>query len=455
MTSRTRSTRSGDEQGGLPAKRMLGREVIVVLGASDPGIALLARALHALGVDMVEGEGADDWASDAGDWRRPRISEINAALLHAIDRRPDHPAHALPFPPAWWRRPGVQKLKRELCHAVEEALEDQLEPWGFADLATARLLPVWQEVFEQLGLQPVYLWALTHPTARANKAASRGARDSEEVRWFAYGADIFRYAGDHLAAVIDEDDWRKDPQRLIERLVERLRLRWRGTRLDLYETVGAVVAQGRDAAGEGPPPPAGLPLSMAFYEAAARLDDDEEARARVAGMAESAELLRPLISPFLPAMQGEEAQGGVEVASLRQEIEALRETCAELRRQAEGQATPADAQSPPDGRAAALELELEARLAEIRWLHEHYKTRLDEADTEAAALRAQLAGRGEGPATLAAGGQDDELAAAHAELRRLQSEMINLNNANERYLARIYELKKALEDRGLMSRVVG
>jgi len=33
--------------------------------------------------------------------------------------------------------------------------------------------------------------------------------------------------------------------------------------------------------------------------------------------------------------------------------------------------------------------------------------------------------------------------------------MINLNNANERYLARIYELKKALEDRGLMSRVSG
>jgi hypothetical protein len=433
---------------------MLGREVIVVLGATEPGIALLARALHALGVDMVEGDGAEIWSGEAGDHRRPRISALNSALLDAIDRRPEHPAHALPFPPAWWRRPAVQKLKRELCQEVESALDQQHDPWGFADLATARLLPVWHEVFEQLGLSPVYLWALTHPTATAGARTSRAGRDSEEVRWFAYGADIYRYAGDHLAAVIDEQDWTRDPQRLIERLVERLRLRWRGTRLDLYETVGEVVAQGREAAGEAPPPPAGLPLSMAFYEAAARLEEDEAARARVAGMAESAELLRPLIAPFLPAMQGAAEGGGEETASLRQEIEALRETCAELRRQAEGAASASGGPvEPAEGRAAALELELEARIAEIRWLHEHYRARLDEADAESEALRAQIGAGGEGPVTLAAAGQDDELAAAHAELRRLQSEMINLNNANERYLARIYELKKALEDRGLMSRV--
>src|SRR5688572_4208284 len=102
MASRPRSTRTDEGQAGLPAKRMLGREVIVVLGATEAGIGLLARALHALGVDMFEGDGAEIWAGEPGDHRRPRISELNAALLDAIDRRPDHPAHALPFPPAWW-----------------------------------------------------------------------------------------------------------------------------------------------------------------------------------------------------------------------------------------------------------------------------------------------------------------------------------------------------------------
>jgi hypothetical protein len=457
MASRTRTASTGEGQGGLPAKRLLGREVVVVLGASDPGVALLARALHALGVDMLEGDGADLWSGEAGDWRRPALTEINAALLDAIDRPPDHPAHALPFPPGWWRRPAVQKLRRDLAAAVETALETQTEPWGFADLATARLLPVWQEVFEQLGLSPVYLWALTHPTAHAGKG--RGSRDAAEVRWFAYGADIYRYAGEQIALVIDEGDWRDDPQRLIERLVERLRVRWRGTRLDLYETVGAVVAQGQQAAEEAPQP-AGLPLSMSFYQSAARMDEDPEARTRVAAMAESAELLRPLITPFLPALQagGPAGAPGEDVVSLRQEIEALRQTCADLRRQAESASPPqVEPTASPDGRIAGLELELEARVAETRWLHEHYKARLDEAEGEAEALRAQIAGRapGEGGETAPAAGQDEELAAAHAELRRLQSEMINLNNANERYLARIYELKKALEDRGAMSRVGG
>jgi hypothetical protein len=462
MATRTKSSGTETAHGGLPAKRLLGREVVVVLGATEPALSLMARALHALGVDMLEGEGADLWSGEAGDWRRSRLSELNAALLEAIERPPGHPAHALPFPPAWWRRPAVQKIKRALAQEVEAALEEQAEPWGFADIATARLLPVWQEVFDQLGLSPCYIWALTHPTAHAatgGGSKARAARDAAEVRWFAYGTDIYRYAGEHIAAVIDEGDWRADPQRLIERLVDRLRIRWRGTRLDLYETVGAVVAQGQDASDEAPQP-AGLPLSMSFYESAARMDEDADARARVAAMAESAELLRPLIAPFMRSLKapddGASETDGEEAVSLRQEIEALRQTCADLRREAESRPAPLETAPSGDGRITALELELEARVAETRWLHDHYKGRLEEVEAEVAVLRAQLAARGTGAeAVLAPGSQDEELAAAHAELRRLQSEMINLNNANERYLARIYELKKSLEDRGAMSRVGG
>jgi chromosome segregation ATPase len=110
---------------------------------------------------------------------------------------------------------------------------------------------------------------------------------------------------------------------------------------------------------------------------------------------------------------------------------------------------PAPAAPAPGGeeRLAALQLEVEARVAETRWLRDQFRERLREAEAETEALRQRLEANGPAPAAQRAG-DDEDLAAAHREVQRLQSEMVNLSNANERYLARIYELKKALEDRG-------
>lgn len=470
---------------GLPAKRLSGRQVVVLLGASEPALSVLSRTLQALGVDMLDapaGNGSadpsasQDSAQQGPAWRRDWIFDLNVRILQAVARAPDHFAHALPFPPGWWRRPAVQALKREAITSLEAALDSHDDLWGFADPATARLLPVWDDVFEQLGLTPLYVWSLTHPTqAPAVPGADPAtAAAAAEVRWFAYSADIFRYGADHLACVVDEDDWRTDPQGLMERLVEQLHLRWRGTRLDLYETVSAVVAEGMDASGEKRPArPASLPLSMSFYRSAKALFDEPDARERLRAMVDSAELLRPLIAPFLARLDGAQhlptsADGEEDVEVLRQEIAALRETCASLRHAAS--ATPQPDSAPPSRPAGeqndALELELQSRMAEIRWLHDRHAAEISEAQQEIELLRRQVAGGaaeggnggqgeddGSAPATAPSGADSAQLAVAQAEVARLQAEMVTLTNANERYLARIYELKKALEDHGAFERV--
>ena len=437
---------------GLPAKRLLGRSIVVLLGASAGGLSLLSRTLQALGVDMLEDDGpsaeaSDLWADADAAWRRPWITEANDALLAAIDRPDGHAFHALPFPAGWWRKPSVQKIRRDLTVQLAEALEDHQEPWGFADTHTARLLPVWNEVFEQLGLSPVYVWVLDMP-APARRSRGGGGRgkvaDTAEIRWFAYGADIFRYAGDRLATVVEEREWRRDPRPLMEDLVGRLQLRWRGTKLDLYETVSALLGEDDDEADTAVPT---LPLAINFHDAAARMIEDPEARAKVASMVESAELLRPLLAPFIngsPVMSAGSAPAGLDedAARLRQELAALRRTRADLQRIEDGEETGED--------LTALRTELQAREAETRWLHEQYRARLNEAEAEIDALRLRLSEGGDSPEGAAA--DAGELSSAQAEIQRLQSEMINLNNANERYLARIYELRKALEDQAASGR---
>lgn len=422
---------------GLPAKRMLGRSIVVIVGSDEQGLSILSRTLHALGVDMLEGEDGDLWSGEGDHWARPWVTGLNDAVLAALGREIGKPTHALPFPAGWWRRPAIQKIRRDMVQALGEALAGDGDLWGFADLRTARLLPVWQDVFDELGLNPVYLWALGDPSRAAGGRAGRGQRAASmaEVSWFTYNADIFKYAGDRIATVIDEAEWRNDPQPLMERLVARLQLHWRGTRFDLFETVSAVLS--RHEEDEAPPQRVApsLPLALVLHKAILAMEEDPDARERAAALVESAELLRPLIAPFLPALENgaaAPAAGQAARAPARPEPTGV----------AEGEPAP-----DSDARVAALQLEVEARVAETRWLRDQFRERLREAEAETEALRQRLESAGPAPAARRPG-DDEDLAAAHREIQRLQSEMVNLSNANERYLARIYELKKALEDRG-------
>lgn len=426
---------AGPSGSGLPAKRLLGRSIVVIIGSDGQGLSLLARTLHALGVDMLEGEASDLWSGEGDHWSRPWVGELNDRILQVLGREPDKPTHALPFPAGWWRKPAIQKVRRDICEALDSALVGHNELWGFADVATGRLLPVWQDVFDELGLNPIYLWALADPARAGAHGKGQRAVSLAEVAWFTCNADIFKYAGDRIATVIDEAEWRTDPQGLMERLVSALQLRWRGTRFDLFETVSAVLGQHEDEPDRPQRVAPSLPLAQVLHRAILAMQDDPDARERAAGLVESAELLRPLIAPFLPALEG-----GQPVA---------RPQTGQARAAAQAQAAAPRVEAPaPDDRVAALQMEVEARVAEARWLRDQFRERLREAEGEAEALRHRLAetegsGSGRRPAA-----DDDELAAAHGEIQRLQSEMVNLSNANERYLARIYELKKALEDRG-------
>jgi hypothetical protein len=181
-----------------------------------------------------------------------------------------------------------------------------------------------------------------------------------------------------------------------------------------------------------------LPLAQVLHRAILAMESDPEARERAAGLVESAELLRPLIAPFLPSLEGGQP--------LPQPLS--RPQGGQARAAAHAQAAPPRVQAEPDDKLAALQIEVEARVAEARWLRDQFRERLREAEVETEVLRHRLAEAESAASGSRPASDDDELAAAHSEIQRLQSEMVNLSNANERYLARIYELKKALEDRG-------
>jgi hypothetical protein len=133
------------------------RPVIVVLGSGRSGTSLLMQALAGLGMRVSERMVATRPDNPEGFFKDARIVKIQADLLRALGAWPFHP-----LPADWQSRPAAAEARVALREVL---LEQQAGEgvWGFKDPRTASFLPLWQDVFAELGLAPRYILALRAP----------------------------------------------------------------------------------------------------------------------------------------------------------------------------------------------------------------------------------------------------------------------------------------------------
>jgi len=415
--------------------RPTGRPVFVVLGMHGSGGTTLARVLQLLGVDIAPADAADNW-------ERPEISGINDRLLALLGRPLSGPAHALPFPAGWWSDPRIQAVKRDAQAVLRAALADRYGAWGFKDARVSRLLPFWDQVFDEMELAPAYLWAVRDPAGCAAAAVARGlAADAgvAQAMWFVYNADIHKGLGDGAALVVDHQAWADRPEAVVAAILDRLPLAWRGTPAELTECVRAIAV---DRPTSPPASPVHSPVVQSFFDALRDVEGSEASRRYRVQVTQAVEVLRTLVTPFAALVAGAPASlpaplppppaptsDGALLARAEQAEAALRET------------------------EEVLTREIEARVSENAWLGRQFadaKRRLAEAanpSAEAAPARAEL----DAALDLARTTQrklDDLYAAgerqrreAKEELERVQRDLQVQKAANEKYLSRIYELK--------------
>ncbi len=210
------------------------RPVVVVLGMARSGTSLLAQILHRLGVDMVDAPPNASPANPTGFWERPEIVALQDEILDLVDHPIASAAHVLPMSPGWWRDPKLFHVKRRLRDFVATSLSATDGLWGFKDPRTARLLPVWQEIFNDLGLNPRFVWAMRAPsesgTSMSLKSPELRPMSAEygTLMWFAYNMDVVGYAGNSIAAVVTYEDWFDNPEEAAIALNGKLGLVWPG-----------------------------------------------------------------------------------------------------------------------------------------------------------------------------------------------------------------------------------
>jgi hypothetical protein len=192
--------------------------IVTVLGMHRSGTSLCANMLQMLGVDMADASGASP-ANERGHWERSRINDLNDLVFAAFGRRWVDASHVLALPDGWLEDARVQQVQAALVGWLAPRLGGG-RAFGFKDPRTARLMPMWRQVYERLGAVPRYVFCVRDPAqvARSLSARDRMARGQAEYRWLVYNADAVAGVAGAPVCVVPYEDWFSRPVETARRL---------------------------------------------------------------------------------------------------------------------------------------------------------------------------------------------------------------------------------------------
>ena len=194
------------------------RPLIMVLGMHRSGTSLCANMLAAMGVDMAEVAGPSP-DNPRGHWERPRINDLHDEIFAMHGIRWSDPSHHLALPSNWHHEPAIRGIRARLAAYLTPLLQNP-NPIGFKDPRTARVLPMWDQLLEELNLEPRYVFCIRDPAqvVRSITARDQTARSHAEYRWLIYNAHALHGVGHHPVCIIPYTDWFTAPLATARRL---------------------------------------------------------------------------------------------------------------------------------------------------------------------------------------------------------------------------------------------
>lgn len=201
------------------------------------------NVLNALGLPLSDDLMPPTEYNEKGYFESWAISKIHDDILRAFGLTWAMPTTVRPLPPQWWRSPAVSQSRRQLVELVSREFEKAGNVWGFKDPRTARLLPMWKEIVDELGLEAKYVLVSRHPRdcVRSLQKRENMSPIQGELLWLEHNADAVAFTGGKLDAIVEYDRWFADGLPQAEYLIERLDLEHPGAG-GLSEMVQAIVS---------------------------------------------------------------------------------------------------------------------------------------------------------------------------------------------------------------------
>ncbi len=195
---------------------------IVVLGMLRSGTSSVAQALHKLGVHLGEPDELKpaDVDNQDGYWEHLRLRGANDQVMMLLGMVTNHAKMI----PSNWRDYERIDLHVARIKALLGKTFAGNELWGWKDPPTTLLVPMYEDIFSDLGLEPRYVICVRNPLDVAASMLRRGFNQSTEMEaigvWLQYTLGALHATTGKKRIVICFHEFLSDPAKCLVPLVD-------------------------------------------------------------------------------------------------------------------------------------------------------------------------------------------------------------------------------------------
>ncbi len=187
------------------------QKAICILGMHRCGTSAIARAVNLLGPHIGRAEHLMkpvDGDNPHGFWEHMSFFSLHERLLSYLSSSWDS---VWPLPEDWWNEPGISPYRKELKHLIKSEFTGQ-KLWMWKDPRTSLLLPLWQEVMQELDIEVNYLICVRNPIDVAASLSRRNnfSKDKSLSLWLLYNVSALFWTGGMKRILLHYDDLLED-----------------------------------------------------------------------------------------------------------------------------------------------------------------------------------------------------------------------------------------------------
>lgn len=152
---------------------MHNKKIFIVVGMHRSGTSLVAQCLHSLGLNLSDSLVPSSTDNPDGFFEDAKIVEFNSAIESALNRSHMDVSSIVPFPRKWMEKSTVIKQAQKIKAYLKDSIVDH-SPFLIKDPRICRMLPLYFNIFEELEISPIVIFAHRSP---ASVIRSKSKRD--------------------------------------------------------------------------------------------------------------------------------------------------------------------------------------------------------------------------------------------------------------------------------------
>jgi hypothetical protein len=178
-------------------------KILVVIGPGRSGTSLLMQILHKMGMNLSANLIKGKHENPDGFFEDQDFVQFHKELYKNLSTKP-----SLPLPDNWFNSPNIQQNKQAFLKIFRKKIETIDPIWGFKDPRTATFLPLWNRIFNGVGVTPVFLLSIRNPSTVVASHQRYYNTDKElaELQWLHRVTDSLYYTATDCF-IIHYEDW--------------------------------------------------------------------------------------------------------------------------------------------------------------------------------------------------------------------------------------------------------